>query len=265
MIHAAFALATLLSVARPDPGAEPEVPLEVDVDIEEKLNAQVPKDLPFVDSTGKQVKLGDYFQGRPVVLALVYYRCPVLCGLLLGGVAKLVQQLDWKLGQEYDIVTVSIDPHELPKLAAEKRTGFLQAAGYTDPATKWAFLTGKVDPIDELGDAIGYKFRYVDGQRQFAHVAALFVLTPEGRVSRYLYGVNFDVKQAKLALFEAADGRVGTTLEKVLLRCYRYDPAQKKYSSFLTAYFRIGGLVLLAVIGGFLGLLWRRDLKRAKA
>ncbi len=240
-------------------------PSEKDVDIVERLNEPVPRGLSFVDSSGAKVKLGDYFHsGRPVVLAMVYYRCPVLCGLLLGGLARSLGALDsngWQVGRELDVVTVSLDPSETPALAAEKRAGYLQTLGRKDG---WAFLTGHVDDIDTLSDAVGFKYQYVANQRQFAHVAALFVLTPDGRVSRYLYGTEFPDKQLKLALFEAAGGRIGTSFERIILRCYKYDPATKRYALFITRYFRIGGAIILLAVGGLLGGLWRRDLRRMR-
>lgn len=231
--------------------------LEDNVDIVERLGEPVPLATPLVDSAGHAVPLGHYFTGRPVVLALVYYRCPVLCSLLLGALAKTMQALDWRLGREYDAVTLSIDPDETPALAQTARAGFLQAAG--QPTAPWAFLTGSEAAIDAIAGAVGFQFHLIDGRHEFAHAAALFVLTPDGRVSRYLYGVDFPPRQLQAALFEAAGGRVGTSFERVLLRCYRYDPASRRYQLFLTRYFRIGGLLLLLAVGSLLGVLWRRE------
>jgi protein SCO1/2 len=233
------------------------------VEVVERLGEKIPQDLPFVDSAGNKVRIRDYLRGRPVILGLVYYRCPVLCGLLLNGLGKALASLDWRLGNEYDVVTLSLDPSEPPSLAAEKRHGFLQAMG--QPESKgWAFLTGRVDDIDSMSDAVGYRYSYVDKQRQFAHAAALVVLSPDGRISRYLYGVEFPPKQLKLALFEAAAGKVGTSFEKVLLRCYRYDPRSKSYELFIARYFRAGGMVMIVLVGGLLGFLWRREIRLAR-
>jgi protein SCO1 len=259
------ALITLLAVAATPPQGvkSVDVPLEADVTIEERLNEPVPRDLAFVDSTGKAVTLGESFRGRPVVVAMVYYRCPVLCGLLLGGLTRALQALDWRLGSEYDLVTVSLDPSESPKLAAEKRHGHLQALGMPDG--RWTFLTGKSESIDALAESLGYRYRYVAAERQFAHVAALAVLTPDARISRYLYGVEFPPKQVKLALFEASGGKVGTAFERTLLRCYKYDKGSKSYELFITRYFRAGGALLLGGMIWLLVSLWRRDLKRTRA
>jgi protein SCO1 len=252
------ALPLLLALA--SPAADPiELPAGA-VDVVEKLNEQVPTNLTFLDTAGKPVELKQLMRGKPIVLALVYYRCPVLCGMLLGGLSKALSGLDWKLGQEYDVVTVSMDPSEPPALAAEKQRGYLQALG--EPKSDgWSFLTGRVDEIDALSDAVGFRYSYVAGQRQFAHAAALVVLTPEGRVSRYLYGVEFAPKQLKLALFEAAAGKVGTSLERVLLRCYRFDERAKRYENFVTGYFRMGGVLMILLVGGLLAFLWRREFR----
>ncbi len=261
MIALAVSLAMGLATALA-PGAPPLEPVPPDsaVDVVERLNESVPLGLHFTDSNGHDVQLKDRLHGRPVILAMVYYRCPVLCGLLLKGLANALSGLDWKLGVEYDVVTVSLDPSETPALAAEKRRGYLQALGLPG-SDAWAFLTGHVDDIDTLCDAIGMRYTYLASQRQFAHVAALFVLTPEGRISRYLYGVEFDPRQVKLALFEAAGGKVGTSFERVILRCYRYDSKSKKYEMFIARYFRAGGLVILLLVGGLLFALWRRELR----
>ena len=245
--------------------AEGPPPPADSVDIEEQLGARLPRDLPFVDSTGKHVLLGEHFAGRPVVLALVYYRCQGLCSLLLGGLTASLQKLDWQLGRELDVVTVSIDPDETPALAAASRDGYLKTLGRTGDSTGWAALTGPSASIDALAAAVGFHFQYFEGQRQFSHAAALFVLTPDGRVSRYLYGVEFPPRQLQAAVFEASGGRVGTSFERVILRCFAWDPASRRYHLFLTRYFRLAGLALVAAVGGLLAVLWRRDFQRSRA
>jgi protein SCO1 len=260
-------LAALLALtATPSARAGSPPPITEDkVDIVEQLGAQVPRDLPFLDSRGRSIRLGDTFQGRPIVLALVYHRCTGLCSLLLGGLTKALNAIDWQLGRELDVVTVSIDPDEIPTLATSSRAGYLQALGRSADDPSWAALTGPASSIDALAAAVGFRFQYLDGTRQFAHAAALFVLTPDGRVSRYLYGVDFPPTQLKAALFEASGGRVGTSFERVILRCWQWDPASRRYGLFLDRYFRAGGVILLLTIGTFLGVLWRRDLRRSRA
>lgn len=257
-----------LSLLQAMPATAPSTDVVPDgaVDVVERLNERIPRGLRFTDSTGKQVKLDQLLRGKPVILAMVYYRCNVLCNLLLTGLAKALTDLDWKLGKEYDVVTVSLDPGDLPADSAEKRRGFLQALGQPNPKDEnvgWTFLTGRVDDIDTLSEAIGLRYQYVPQQRQFAHAAVLFVLTPDGRLSRYLYGVEFQPKQVKLALFEAAGGKVGTSFERLLLRCYRYDPRSKRYQAFITGYFRAGGSVMIVLVGALLITLWRRERRHA--
>jgi protein SCO1/2 len=228
------------------------------VDVVERLGERVPPQISFINSDGEKVQLGRYLGKRPVVVAMVYYRCPVLCGLLLSGVVKGLSGVDWQLGQDYDVVSVSMDPSENAEIAAEKRRGFLQALG--QPSSRaWPFLTGRADDIDTLSDAIGFRYAYVANQRQFAHVAALVVLAPDGKISRYLYGVQFPPQQLKSALFEAAAGKVGTSLERVLLRCYRYDPRTQRYELFVTRYFRAFGALMILAVSMLLGRLWWRE------
>jgi protein SCO1/2 len=255
-------MTTLLALAllQAMPAATPSTDVVPDaaVDVVERLNERVPRGLRFIDSTGKAVTFDQLLGKKPVILAMVYYRCPVLCNLLLTGLAKVIAKLDWKLGEDFDVVTVSLDPGDKPADSAERQRGFLQAVGQPR-AGGWSFLTGRVDDIDTLSEAIGLRYAYVPQQRQFAHAAALFVLTPDGRLSRYLYGVEFDPKQVKLALFDAAGGRVGTSFERLLLRCYRYDPRSKRYQLFITRYYRAGGTLMIILVGSLLTALWRRE------
>jgi protein SCO1/2 len=236
------------------------------IDIEERLGEKAAIDVPLVDQNGKVTRLREHLHGRPVMLALVYYRCPVLCGLLLQGIAKVMSQIDWIVGKDFDVLTVSVDPTEETALAKEKRRGFLQAAGRPEEETKvdgaWPFFTGNTEAIDALASSVGFRFKYIARERQFAHIAALFFLAPDGKITRYLYGVSFDPKEVKLALFESAEGRVGTPLERVLLRCYKFDPASKKYHNFVRTYYRVWGVIILLALGTFLGVLWRRELQR---
>ncbi len=233
------------------------------VDIVERLGERAQIDVPLVNQDGKVVRLRDYLGKRPVILALVYYRCPVLCSLLLSGLAKSLQQVDWQAGKEFDVITVSIDPNETTDLAKEKRRGYLQALGRQGSEGAWPFFTGAVESIDALAASVGFKFKYIARERQFAHVSTLFFLSPQGVVTRYLYGVSFDPKEVKLALFEAADGRVGTGLERVLLRCYKFDASARKYHLWIKNYYRVWGVIIILALGTFLGTLWRREFKRS--
>jgi protein SCO1 len=267
-VKRAFVGATLALGLLAAPAAGAEAPSAVpggQVDIVEQLGEAVPRSLPFVDSDGRSVHFGDYLAGRPVVLALVYHRCLGLCSLLLAGLTRSMLALDWRVGREFDVVTVSIDPDETPTLAATSRAGYLQALGMPSTGTRWAFLTGPASSIDALAGAVGFRFQYLEGQRQFAHAAALFVLTPDGRVSRYLYGVEPPPRQLQAALFEASGGRVGTSFERVILRCFAWDPVSRRYQLFLAWYFRGAGLLLLGAVGTMLAVLLRRERRGSPA
>lgn len=250
-----------LLLASPAVSAEPE-PTPVDrVDIVEHLGAKLPLDAEFRDSTGAFRPLSSYLSsGRPVVLSFAYFDCPMLCSLLLNGLTRSMQTMDLKLGRDYDALTVSFDPADDFRVAAKKRHGYLQELDVADGVPVWPFLTGQPDPIRRLTDALGFRYAPVPHSRELAHAAAIYVITPDGDVSRYLYGVEFPVRDLKLAIVEASAGRVGSSFDRLLLRCYRYDPASRRYALFVASYFRVAGVVILALVGGLIFRLWRREL-----
>ncbi len=270
----AVGTAQAAEVAVPDPTA-PGATVKDDgmvsdgVDVVEHLGEQASIDVPLIDQNGKIVRLRDYLGKRPAIISLVYFNCPVLCSLLLQGLVNALKQIDWQVGRDFDVLTISIDPNETVEMAKEKRRGFLQALGRPEEerrdAGAWPFFTSSVEAIDALSSSLGFQFKYIEHERQFAHVAAIFFLSPQGKITRYLYGVNFDPKEVKLALFESAEGRVGTPLERVLLRCYKYDPASRKYHLWVRNYYRVWGVIILLCLGTFLGTLWRREFKKANA
>ena len=238
------------------------------VDIEENLGARVPSDLVFTDAAGKRVRLGDLFDGaRPVVLVLAYYRCPMLCDLVLGGISRALRELRWTAGREYRGITVSIDPKDRPAAAGLKQTKVLQAVGQTGPeaAAGWPFLVGDEASIHALAGAVGFRYVYDPRSEQFAHPAVAIVLTPDGRVSRYLYGVSFRLLDLRLALTEAARGRVGTIVDRLLLTCFRYDPSARRYGFYVSAVLKGGASLSLLALGLFLVSVWRRDARRARS
>ena len=226
----------------------------------------MPLDLDLVDAAGKQVKLRDAFDGhRPVVLALVYYECPMLCGLVLSGAAKTFRENGLVLGKDYQAVTVSFDPAEKPAQAAERRRGYLQSMGLSDQGTDWPFLVGPEASTRALADAVGFHYELDPVTKQWAHLAAIFVLTPDGKVSRYLYGIEYPNKEFRLAVVEAASGRVGTSFDRFLLTCYRYDPATRKYEPYAWGFVRAGGLLVLVALTGLIGgLVWRERKQKAR-
>jgi protein SCO1/2 len=237
-----------------------------DVRIEERLGSPLPLDALLEDGRGRPFRLGEAFDGRrPVVLALVYYDCPMLCGLILSGMAKAMRENGLELGRDYQAVTVSFDPAEKPIQGAERRRGYLQSMGRSDAGPEWPFLVGAGDVTRRIGDAAGFHYKKDPATGEWAHLAAIFVLTPDGRLSRYLYGVEFPSKDLRLALVEAADGRVGTSFDRLLLTCYRYDPASRRYEPYALGLVRAGGLVALVGVGGLIaGLLWRERRARAR-
>ena len=263
-----YALAATLLVAAAAPSARALEKLPDSVGVVEKLGERVPKDLAFTDENGKRVTIGDYLgDGKPVIIALVYYKCPLLCSLTLNGIVGALRQQTWKLGKEYRVVTVSFDPEEKPALAKEKQRGYLGALDMIpeEHGHDWPFLTGDKANITALSDALGFKFRWDDVNKAWDHTASIMALSPDGKITRYLYGVQFPSRDVRMALFEAADGKVGTTFERALLRCYAYDTSTKSYRVFAVTFMRIGALSVLGMLVILLTLLWRRDLRRSRA
>lgn len=232
------------------------------VGIEEKLGQRVDLDLTFIAENGYPVPLGKFFgQGRPVILNLVYYSCPMLCNLILNGQVAALREIPWTPGEEFEIVTISIDPRETFALAARKREAYL--AGYGRPAPGWHFLVDHQGNVRRLAEQVGFHYRYDEQREQYAHAAAIMVLTPEGEVSRYLYGIHFKPRDLRLALTEASAGKIGSTFDRVLLFCYHYDPKAGSYVPFALNLMRAGGVLVLIVLGTVLWKLWRREKGRA--
>jgi protein SCO1/2 len=261
-------LALAMGLAAPAlavPAQERAEPLPRDLEgvgIDERLDAQVPLDLPFVDERGQRVLLRDYFRpDRPVIVTLNYFECPMLCTLVLNGLVEAARELDFVPGREYDIVTVSIDPRETPTLAAAKKRSYVGDLGNPSAAAGWHFLTGPPESIRGLADAVGFRFRYLEDQDEFAHGAAIYVVTPAGRVSRILYGVQFDAKTLRLSLVEAAGGRIGTPLDRVILYCYHYDSSTGTYAPAAVKIMRLGGALTAAILLAFLATWWMREFR----
>jgi protein SCO1/2 len=236
-----------------------------DVRIDEKLGGQVPLDTELVDGSGKPWRLSSAFDGkRPVVMALVYYDCPMLCGLILSGMAKAMRENGLELGKDYQAVTISFDESEKPAQGAERRRGYLQSMGRSADGPDWPFLVGKADATRRIADSVGFYYKHDPVSGEWAHMAAIFVLTPDGKVSRYLYGVEYPPKDLRLAVVEAADGKVGTSFDRFLLTCYRYDPASRKYEPYAIGIMRAGGAAVLLGLVGLIGGLVLKE-RRARA
>jgi protein SCO1/2 len=243
--------------------ANPDLPQDLAaVGLADRLDAQVPLDLKFLDEQDRLVSLGDYFvEGKPVLLTLVYYRCPMLCTLVLDGMVDALKPLDWVPGDQFEIVTVTIDPNESSDLARNKKKSYL--ASYGKPAAErgWHFLSGHPDSIVALADAVGFRYQKVEETNEYAHPAALFILTPEGRLSRYLTGVQHDPQTLRLSLVEASEGKIGNPLDKFLLYCYRYDAEEGRYAPVAMRIMQAGGGLMVVILGGALLAFWLREIR----
>lgn len=227
--------------------------------VTERLNQPVSQDLEFVDHTGKTVRFGDYLDdGKPVLLTLNYYTCQTLCSTQLNGLLNGLKDLDWTAGEEFRIVTVSIDPSEGPEVAAGKRSSYLQELG-RGPDVEWQFLTGTEENVRALANDIGYGYAYDENSGQWAHPAVLTFIAPEGYVARYLYGIIYPPRDLKFALMEAAEGRVGSPVEKLVLSCFRYDDSTGEYTPAALGVMRLGGIATLMAMGGLGAVMWRRE------
>ncbi len=253
----AFGQAMSRGMLSPPPSARP--PYLQNVGIEQHLDGQVPPDLAFVDDTGQAVKLGDYFGKKPLILDLVYYNCTMLCGESLAGLTGAMRLVKFDIGNEYDVLTVSFNPRETPAMAAEKKKDYLKRYGRPNADRGWHFLTGPQESIDALTKAVGFQYQYDPKIEQYAHATAIMVLTPQGRISRYFYGVDFPPKDLRLGLVEASQNKIGNPIDQVLLYCYHYDPATGKYGAIITNILRLGAGVTIVLLAGLLFLLFRLE------
>jgi len=235
------------------------------VDVLERLGDNVPLEAHFVDSEGRPFQLGDVLQkGKPVILTLVYYRCPALCSLVLSGLTRSLRGVDLKLGEDYRVVTVSIDPSETPRMAAESKRGHMQALGVDPLSPGWTFATGTQEQISALAASVGFQYTYDEPSKQYAHAAAIFVLSPDGKISRYLYGIEFPTRDMRMALVEASKGKVGTAIDRVLLTCFKYDSATRRFEPYVLGFVRIGASLVFVALATLLTVLWRQELKMKK-
>jgi protein SCO1 len=228
-------------------GVRPE--LLKDVGIDQRLNVAIPLGLTFRDEDGSAVRLSEFFGQKPVVLALVYYNCPMLCTQVLNGLGRSLKDVPMDIGKGFLVVTVSIDPSETPKLASAKRDLYAGIYGRPGAAQGWHFLTGEESQIRQLANAVGFRYAYDADSRQFAHASAVMVLTPGGRISRYFYGIAYPTRDMRLGLVEASEGKIGSPLDQVLLFCYHYDPVTGKYGLLISRVIQAGGLLTVLAIG----------------
>ena len=241
------------------PPANVRPPYLENVGITQHLDAQVPADLAFVDDTNKPVKLGDYFGKKPLILNLVYYNCTMLCGEALEGLSGAMKLVKFDVGKEYEVVTVSFNPNETPEMAAAKKKRFVERYGRPGASAGWHFLTGSADSINALTKAVGFQYQYDAKNGQYAHATAIMVLTPEGRISRYFYGVDFPPKDLRMGLVEASQNKIGNLTDQVLLYCYHYDPATGKYGAIVNNMLKLGAVLTILFIAVLLFILFRLE------
>jgi protein SCO1/2 len=232
----------------------------LDVGVTEHLDEQIPLDLPFVDTKGRKVTLAEYFDGeRPVVLTLNYSNCPMLCSLQLDGLFDGLKEMEWAMGDEYQMLTVSIDPAESTERAAMTRERYLKEYGRPGSGGGYHCVTGKNENIKRLADTIGFHYRYVPETGEYAHAAVTFICTPDGRLSRYLYGVEYDPQTLRMSLLEASQGKIGTPVDQLLLFCFHYDATSGRYGPSAFNLMRLAGAVMLVVVAAMLVVYWRRE------
>lgn len=234
------------------------------VRIEQKLNQQVPLDLPFYDENGKAVKLGDYFGQKPVVLSLVYYECPMLCTEVLNGMLHTFRALKFNIGDQFNVVTVSFNPLEKPGLAMAKKRVYVGLYGRPGASEGWHFLTGDEPAIEQLARAVGFHYKYDPTTGQYAHATGIMVLTPDGRISKYFYGIEYKEIDLRLGLMEAANRRIGSPVDEVLLFCCQYDPMTGKYGLVISRVIKVAGSATVLCLGIFIFILFRFERRRMR-
>ena len=230
-----------------------------DVGIEQRLNEQVPPDLVFRDETGKSVKLGDYFGSKPLILNLVYYKCPMLCSEVLSGLTTAMRGMKFSVGKDFDVLTISFDPRETPQDATASKAQYLKRYGRAGAAAGWHFLTGPQESITALTKAAGFQYHFDEKTGQFAHSTAIMVLTPQGKIAQYYYGVEFPPSDLRLAMVQASHNKIGTLTDQILLYCYHYDVTAGKYNLAIFGVLRLAGIATIVLLGGFMIMMFRRD------
>jgi protein SCO1/2 len=262
-IHATLLLAFFGLAAFPAAAQQSTTPAILKkVGIQQNLNAQIPPDLEFRDETGKTVRIGDYFGKKPIVLSLVYFDCPALCTEVLNGQLRTMNAISLNLGSDFEAVTVSFEPKDTPALAKAKRDVYIGQYGRPGAVDHWHFLTGEQQSIDALTNVAGFQYAYDPEIKQYAHAAAIMVLTPDGHIDRYFYGVIYPARDFRLGLVEASQGKIGTITDHAMLYCYQYDPMTGKYGVVIINVLRIAGGLTVLVLGIFMTIMFLRERKR---
>ena len=244
---------------RPGTVSTQTLPQLKDVSFKQRLNEMLPLDASFTDENGRRVALGDYFGRKPVVLAFVYYECPMLCTQVMNGLSSALKVMPFRAGEDYEVVLVSFDPRDTPATAAEKKRAHLEYWSAERDAAAWHLLTGDEATIRRVTSAAGFSYQWDERTGQFAHVSGVLVATPQGRLSRYFYGVEYSPKELRLAMVESGEGRVGSAIDELLLYCFHYDPEAGRYGLMVMNLVRLGGVMTVLGIGGFILIMRRRD------
>lgn len=260
MVSLAAAILTAVSV-QADSNLPPSLRA---VGFDQRLNQQVPLDATFRDESGREARLGDYFSNKPVILVLIQYRCPMLCGEILNGLVRAMLDMRLSAGTDFDVLTVSFDAREGPELAAAKKAAYVERYGRPGAELGWHFLTGDEASIRRLTDAVGFHYTYDAKNDRFAHASGIILLTPSGKISRYFYDVKYSPRDVRLGLVEASEGRIGSPVDQVLLYCFHYDPSEGKYGPAIMNIVRAGGVLTMLGIGLMVGGLWRLERRKAR-
>jgi protein SCO1 len=254
--------AVLLSFCAAAYASEQRPAVLKDVGIEQRLGEKLPLEALFADEAGKPVRLGQYFGRRPVILVLAYYNCPMLCTQVFNGLVSTLRVLRFDAGKDFEVVAVSFDPRDRPTDAAAKKKAYVDQYGREGAGAGWHFLTGGSGSIEQVTKAAGFRYKYDDSTGQFAHAAALYVATAEGKLSRYFYGIEYGPRDLRLAVVEASEGRIGNLADQILLFCFHYDPKIGRYSAAILSLVRFGGVAAVLILSTFLFVMWRREKRR---
>ena len=264
-VFAAWFAAPVVVCAQPIGGPEPGEPTSAKpgilsrIGIDQRLNHSLPLDLPFVDEHGKDVRLGDFFGKRPVLLALVYYECPMLCTQVLNGVTGALKTINFDVGKEFDVVAVSINPREGPGLASQKKAAYVERYGRPHTADGWHFLTGREENIKKLAASVGFRYEYDEEIQQYAHGAGVEIITPKGVIARYFYGIEYAPRDLRLGIIEASEEKIGSPIDTALLLCFHYDPTTGKYGPAILNIVRLGAVLTIVAFAAFLFVSLRRE------
>jgi protein SCO1 len=254
-----LAIIAVLSAALPAAAQSTLPPILRDVGIDQNLNAQIPTDLGFKDESGRDVHLSDYFRDRPVILALVYYKCPMLCTMVLNDLTRSLNGMNLTAGKDFDILTVSFDPSETPELAAAKKRQYLREYRRPQAEAGWHFLTGPPEPIRKLTQAAGFRYTWDAKNNVFAHASGIMILTPEGKIARYFYGIDYLPADLRFSLIEASNRKIASPVDRILLYCFHYDPTTGKYSLLISRVLQIAGGISVIILASFITVMLRRE------